>query len=987
MKKYLPILFTLLLALPITSVPTTQVQGASIHFSFETSLDGWKVVEGSFGDTRCGLEFQHHSNNTKPWPKDGKFHFSSLENKDFPDDTLRGVGESPIWKNTGKTITLRVGGGTGNGTPTANVDKFGETTVVQLCEICSNECAETAPQVRVVAEAHGKNSQVFVPTTWDTEALIGKNLMIRMVDNATGGWGHVTLDDVKIEGELKPELTEQFRKVRGRVLPDLPKFIEIKPTVVDPDAKKNAELVRAPILYVAREQYRRDHHNTATLFQTGEINTNSFVGGSALRIADFSQLDANGNPKITTILECQDGIIRDPDVSFDGKRILISMRKNKEDDYHIYELNADGSGLRQITYGSGVSDIDPIYLPNGKILFGSTREPKFCMCNRHIMCNLFTMNADGSELDQIGHSTLFEGHPSLLADGRVVYYRWEYVDRNFGDAQGLWVTNPDGTSHLIYWGNNIASPGAVIDPHEIPGTSKVVCTFSSCHDRPWGGIAILDRSQGIDSPNAVEFTLPPEGRLKVGVGGYDNYVSLPVKYEDPRPLSDSVFLCSRQNKESGVKDHMELVLFDLDGHETSILTDENPKWGIYDAQRLASRPLPKRIESRLDPPSTRTQTTGTFYVSDVYESQEMKNVERGEVKYLRVIESPEKRYWTREGWSLAGEQAPAMNWHDFSNKRLLGTVPVEEDGSANFEIPADTFVFFQLLNEKGEMIHSMRSGTIVRPGENQGCIGCHEDRLNAVPPRRTVKALLRPASALKLPEWHPAGREFSYMEHVQPIFDRHCVQCHDFNGPGAKSVILAPDRNLLFNVSYTSIYQNNKIIAPGAGPTKTMDSKSWGSTVSRLSQIVSNGHGDARDEKFKLTDTEKDIVRTWIDLNGPYYPTFACNYRQNRYGRSPLTNDELNRLTQLTGVKFEYNSRNFWQVIFDRPEFSECLKKLDANSAEYREAITIIKTGADRLKTQTRADMKNFQMRDEDDLRRMEKYDRCQVMLEEQRKK
>lgn len=172
------------------------------------------------------------------------------------------------------------------------------------------------------------------------------------------------------------------------------------------------------------------------------------------------------------------------------------MRKSPEDFYHIYEMNLDGTGLKQLTSATGISDIDPIYLPDGSIVFTSTRQPKYCMCNRHIMGNLFRMNADGSNITQIGVSTLFEGHSTLLNDGRILYDRWEYVDRNFGDAQGLWTVNPDGTKHSIYYGNNTASPGGVIDGRQIPGTDLVACTFGSCHDRPWGAIAIIDRKKG-----------------------------------------------------------------------------------------------------------------------------------------------------------------------------------------------------------------------------------------------------------------------------------------------------------------------------------------------------------------------------------------------------------------------------------------------------------------------------------------------------------
>ena len=251
------------------------------------------------------------------------------------------------------------------------------------------------------------------------------------------------------------------------------------------------------MIFVVRKQYKKDHHNTATLFQYGEINQLSFTPGAKLMVLNTKTGDSK------EILSTESGIIRDPEVSFDGTRILFSYRKNAGDDYHIYEINADGSNLKQLTFASGVSDIDPLYLPNNQIIFSSTREPKYCMCNRHIMANLYRMNPDGSNIVQLGKSTLFEGHSALMNDGRVIYDRWEYIDRNFGDAQGLWTMNPDGTKHAIYYGNNTASPGGIIDPRPIPDSKLILCIFGSCHDRPWGALTLLDRSKGVDGKESV----------------------------------------------------------------------------------------------------------------------------------------------------------------------------------------------------------------------------------------------------------------------------------------------------------------------------------------------------------------------------------------------------------------------------------------------------------------------------------------------------
>ena len=163
-----------------------------------------------------------------------------------------------------------------------------------------------------------------------------------------------------------------------------------------------------PLLYIVRPQYVSDHHNTETMFQTGEINAGSFKGGGALKVltlnpsATPASTNASGNSNMTTaatntdtnllqptirsLFDAPEGIVRDPEVSFDGKSVLFSMRRNPQDDYHIYEMNADGSSIKQLTRGAGVTDIDPIYLPSGQILFSSSREPKYCMCNRHISC-------------------------------------------------------------------------------------------------------------------------------------------------------------------------------------------------------------------------------------------------------------------------------------------------------------------------------------------------------------------------------------------------------------------------------------------------------------------------------------------------------------------------------------------------------------------------------------------------------------------------
>jgi hypothetical protein len=581
------------------------------------------------------------------------------------------------------------------------------------------------------------------------------------------------------------------------------------------------------LLFVTRSQYAQDHHNTATIFQFGEINSASFSPGASLQVLDLK------TGKTTVLLNTKTGMIRDPEVSFSGDRILFSYRKNVEDDYHIYEMNADGSKLKQLTFARGVSDIDPLYLPNGQIVFSSTREPKYCMCNRHIMANLYRMNPDGSNIVQLGKSTLFEGHAALMDDGRLVYDRWEYIDRNFGDAQGLWTVNPDGTRHAIYYGNNTKSPGGIIDPRPLPGSQLMLCIFGSCHDRPWGALALIDRSRGVDGKEAVMKIWPDSAMDLIGQGDWDTFMQLDVRYEDPYPLSETAFLVSKSIRLEKKQSHhpssekMGIYLLDLEGNE--ILIHEDAMQSCFDPMPLAPRKRPREIPTarRFD------ASPGNFYVQDVYEGTHMTSVERGTVKYLRIVESPEKRTYTDAAWLGQGQQAPGVNWHSFETKRIFGTVPVEADGSANFLVPPGKFLYFQLLDEDGKMVQSMRSGVIIHAGETNGCIGCHEDRLSAPVNLNKMPTALRKRPH-NIAQDTAAPPVFSYMKEVQPVFDRHCLSCHDFNKPAASKLILAGDRNPYFNASYVDLHVKKQIACIGGGPAELQEAYAWGSHRSNL---------------------------------------------------------------------------------------------------------------------------------------------------------
>lgn len=697
-----------------------------------------------------------------------------------------------------------------------------------------------------------------------------------------------------------------------------------------------------PILYVVRSQYRPDHHNTETMFQTGECNTGSYEPGGPLKVIDLGR----GGATRVVADPGPEGRLRDPDVYFDGKRILFAMRKNIRDNYHIYEVNADGTGLKALTSAEGVFDIDPLYLPDDNILFTSSREPKYCMCNIHIMGNLFRMEADGANIHQIGKSTLMEGHGSLLPDGRVIYYRWEYVDRNFGSAQGLWTVNPDGTSHAIYFGNNTPAGGVVLDPRAIPGTERVVCILGSCHDRPWGALAILDRRRGVDGRAPILRTWPASAIRLVSDpgapnGGFDSFTAVSPKYEDPYPLSDKYFLCSRM---TGKGEEMGLCLVDVFGNEILLHTEGR---GCYDPMPLGPHARPPVIPTRRD----YADAEGYMYVQNVYRGTHMEGVKPGSVKFLRVVESPEKRFWSEPGWNGQGVERPGMNWHDFNNKRILGTVPVEADGSALFALPSDRFVYFQLLDQDGMMIQSMRSGTMVQSGEWVGCVGCHEERRGAPPAMAGSGALALKRAPSRLEGWQGATRMFNYRTEVQPVFDRHCVSCHDYGKEAGKKLNLAGDRGLIFNVSYVNLWTKGGLRVVGAGAPEIQPAYSWGSHASKLTQVLT---GTNVHHEVKLAPEELERIVTWVDLNATYYPSYATSYPQNPYGRSPISDSQVARLKQL-GV-----DTGIIDLSFDRPELSPGLVKLPKNDPRYSEALAIIREGQETLRKNPGPDAEGF---------------------------
>jgi Hydrazine synthase alpha subunit middle domain len=921
-------------------------------FDFETGdLQGWMVVEGQFDRMVC--DRATFRNTGQPYNKQGKYYLCTIETAAYTgNDAMTGVLQSPTFVLETPRVSFLVGGGKGLG------------VYVALC------LAQTDEEVR---SARGTNDETMLRHIWDVAEFVGQKVYLKLVDQETGGWGHVTFDD------FRPPTAEETAAIRADAAKPPPSPFEtasresclaklrslrlaiddLRETVGDGYTNWRDYLGRAakleagiaatqrvsrtdipervdslarealaanplvsgrPIIYVSREQYLRDHHNTETMFENGAVH-GPFRGGGALKKLDL----ATGN--VVTLLDAPQGIVRDPEVSFDGQRVIFSYRKDAADDYHIWEMNADGTGLRQITSGPNVSDIDPVYLPDGDIVFASTRDRKLCACNVHVQANLFRCEPDGSGLRQLGGNPLFEGHPWPMPDGRILYTRWEYVDKHFGPAQGLWTMNPDGTEQATYYHNNAWWPGAILDGHPVPDTDRVIATLSSCHAPPFGEIAVIDRRLGFEGERPLVKTWP---QVPVTRDGYDHVWGLPLRYEDPYPLSDTVFLCSRTVRRpvsDGVNgtDQYGIYLIDLFGNEVLLHTDDQRS--CFDPMPLAPRPRPPILPDRV----ASEGSTGLFFVYDIYVGTGMGAVPRGAARWLRVVESPPKRFISNGDWNNGARQAPAMNWSDVGNKRIIGRVPIEPDGSAYFRAPANTFLFFQLLDDRGMMIHSMRSGTMVQPGETASCIGCHDERNTAVPVGSGPRALARPPSD---PEpWYGPPREFDYRAEVQPVFDRYCISCHDYGKPAGKVLNLSGDRTLIFSASYLELHRRSGTVFQLAkpddplplikvvnhGPPEVLPPYAWGSHRSKLIRTLLDGHYDV-----KLDAESLDRLVTWVDMNGVFYGSYQPDHPDNLGGRCPLTPAQIARLNELTGLNVADEIAASW-VNLTRPELSPCL--------------------------------------------------------------
>ena len=586
--------------------------------------------------------------------------------------------------------------------------------------------------------------------------------------------------------------------------------------------------------------------------------------------------------------ELPPGNILRPDLSYDAQKVLFAYAKfypglreeqNKLDKgnvpedafYHLYEMNLDGTGLRRLTRGK-YDDFDGRYLPDGEIVFLSTRRGQYLQCGKasgmasldgalpdsYVRCGggperpvavytLHVMDAGGGNLRQISAFEEFEWTPSLHHDGRILYARWDYVDRSGQPYMGLWSTLPDGTNMRAVFGNYDQKPLATFEPRSIPGSQKIVFTASGHHAGTGGSLVLLDVAKG-DGGDGPITRLTPEVPFPEIEGWPETF------FANPDPLSEDYYLVAWSNQPlgamAGAFTGFGIYLFDAFGNLTLIHRD--PEISCMYPLPVRRRTPPAEVTSSVDWDGPQS---GRMLVVDVHRG--LKTVARGTIRKLRLVGIPVKTHPVMHN-------PPIGLTHDDPGKFVLGTVPVEEDGSAFFQVPSGVNFFLQALDAEGKAVQTMRSVTYVQPGQTFTCVGCHEPRNTTPPNAFPVAAKREPSRITPGPE---GSWPLDYQVLVGPVLEKQCVGCHQPGGE-CPTFDLTADKSYDALVGYGDPSLRTHVVTQFRQGRSTVGG--CAAATSPVLELLERGHYDVQ-----LGPDEKDRLITWMDTYAQRLGSFS----------------------------------------------------------------------------------------------------------------
>ena len=662
------------------------------------------------------------------------------------------------------------------------------------------------------------------------------------------------------------------------------------------------------LVFVKRYTYQSNHYYT------------DFINGCENFGGNICVLSLK-NGKVTELVpSMRHGIFGRYDLSFDGKRVVFDWKETIGKGFRIYEVGVDGEGLRQLTfppadeqgriqkyrhreidswqgyeikYWHHTDDMHPCYLPDGRICFISTR------CEFGILCDdpdvftttvLYRMDGDGKNIEKLTNSSVSEANPTMMSDGRILYTRWEYVDKGSVVAKCLWAMRPDGSGSVEIFGNDVSYPPSLVHCRQIPNHQNLFVTLGAPHLQGCLGTVIrIDANQNIRTREPMTYITPNvDVRREWGFhhkvnGRWRESKDGPL-YSDPYPISKDIFLVSHnRNRHWSDIDAWDLYLIGADG--SSQLIYDDPDFSCWMPMPLRPRFKPPVLSSVKDAELAR-KGLAVCIVSDVYRGLE--GVKHGTIKYIRINEQvprpwAARRFW--EGDTYDQQHAVITKETHLGLKVQYGIVPVYEDGSAHFIVPADRNIFLQVLDENFMEVQRERTYINYRPGEIRSCVGCHER------PKDIAKNNPKMLLALRHPAAQPGpqpgeksgSRPLYYPTDVQPILDAHCISCHSGASPAA-DMDLTGELTEFFNRSYENLVDRDRdlmvLFSENGDRKHTADylpSYTVGSHSSRLIDIV-RSRCPGNDEK--LSPEEMIKLVTWVDSNGQYYGSY--------YGRRNL---------------------------------------------------------------------------------------------------
>ncbi len=592
--------------------------------------------------------------------------------------------------------------------------------------------------------------------------------------------------------------------------------------------------------------------------------------------------------KLTTVYKPDgDRFIGDIDLHYAADRLLLSTPDDKGR-WRIAELHLDGGQLTPLALidEPDVHNYDACYLPDDRIVFTSTAPfigvP--CVGGRSKVANLYLREHSG----RIRRLTNDQDHnwcPTVLNDGQIMYQRWEYADIAHTFSRLLFRAHPDGSQQTAYYGSNSFWPTSMFYARPVPNhPTKVVAVIGGHHEAPrQGELVVFDPAQGDHEADGAVQRIPGYGK-KVEPVILDGLIgnSWP-RFLHPYPLSDKYLLVSCKPTRTGLWGVYLVDIFD-----NFVLLHEEPGRAMLEPVPLRKTARQPVLPDKVEP----DQKQATLLVQDIYQGDGLRGVPRGMVKSLRLVSYE----FTFHG--IGGEPYRVGFDGPWDVKRILGTVPVEADGSAHFHVPASTPVAVQPLDAEGKALALMRSWYTAMPGEVVSCIGCHEQQNTAPALRATPLAAKRQPSEIK--PWYGPARGFSFAREVQPVLDAYCVDCHHGAKKGSGTVAGTARGVLRTTVPAPFLDPNQKTFDLTARPpervpsafqmffepsymelhrfvhTPTLESdahllppRDFHADTSKLIQILRDDHHGVR-----LSSEAWDRLITWIDLNAPAHGTW-----------------------------------------------------------------------------------------------------------------